>query len=109
MAAMQAHEQHLLRYALELAEQMPALTLIGAAADKIGILSFTIDGAHPADIGFLLDKQGIAIRTGEHCAQPLMRRLNVSGTARASFSIYNTEQEVERLFAGLKKAHTMLL
>lgn len=109
MAAMQAHEQHLLSYALTLAEQMPALTLIGAAADKIGILSFTIDGAHPADIGFLLDKQGIAIRTGEHCAQPLMRRLNVSGTARASFSIYNTEQEVERLFAGLKKAHTMLL
>jgi cysteine desulfurase/selenocysteine lyase len=85
------------------------MRVVGAAADKVAILSFVLEGAHPADIGFLLDRQGIAIRTGEHCAQPLMRRLDVPGTARASFSIYNTEQEVERLFAGLKKAQSMLL
>ncbi|MFU8784670.1 aminotransferase class V-fold PLP-dependent enzyme [Aliidiomarina sp.] len=109
VVAMQAHEKLLLARALELAEQLPAMRVVGAAADKVAILSFVLEGAHPADIGFLLDRQGIAIRTGEHCAQPLMRRLNVPGTARASFSIYNTEQEVERLFAGLKKAQSMLL
>lgn len=109
IVAMQAHERLLLARALELADQLPAIRLVGAAAEKVGILSFMLEGAHPADVGFLLDRQGIAIRTGEHCAQPLMRRLNVPGTARASFSIYNTEQEVARLFAGLKKAQSMLL
>jgi len=109
LVAMQAHEKLLLARALEFAEQLPAMRVVGAAADKVAILSFVLEGAHPADIGFLLDRQGIAIRTGEHCAQPLMRRLDVPGTARASFSIYNTEQEVERLFAGLKKAQSMLL
>jgi len=72
------------------------------------VLSFILEGAHPADIGFLLDKQGIAIRTGDHCAQPLMKRLKVPGTARASFTIYNTLDEVDKLFEGINKARLML-
>ncbi|MBH93637.1 MULTISPECIES: aminotransferase class V-fold PLP-dependent enzyme [Idiomarina] len=103
-----AHETALLARATQLAEQTDGLTIVGHAAKKIGVLSFILDGAHPADIGFLLDKQGIAIRTGDHCAQPLMKRLNVPGTARASFSIYNTLDEVEMLFEGIKKARLML-
>ena len=103
-----AHEQALLAKATKLAEQTDGLTIVGHAANKIGVLSFILDGVHPADIGFLLDKQGIAIRTGDHCAQPLMKRLNVPGTARASFSIYNTLDEVDKLFEGINKARLML-
>ena len=106
--AVQAHEQGLLAYALELAKDIPGMQIVGNAKDKIGILSFVIEGVHPADIGFLLDRQGIAIRTGDHCAQPLMDRLGVPGTARASFSIYNTREEVDALFRGLRKASMML-
>lgn len=103
-----AHEQALLTRATELAGEIDGLTIVGRAAEKIGVLSFVLDGIHPADIGFLLDKQGIAIRTGDHCAQPLMKRLNVPGTARASFTLYNTMDDVETLFEGLKKARLML-
>ena len=103
-----AHEQALLARATELAKQTEGLKIIGDAPNKIGVLSFVLEGAHPADIGFLLDKQGIAIRTGDHCAQPLMNRLNVPGTARASFTIYNTLDEVDQLFAGINKARMML-
>lgn len=103
-----AHEQALLARATELAKQTKGLRIIGDAPNKIGVLSFVLEGAHPADIGFLLDKQGIAIRTGDHCAQPLMKRLNVPGTARASFTIYNTLDEVDQLFAGINKARMML-
>ncbi|RUO35141.1 cysteine desulfurase CsdA [Aliidiomarina soli] len=106
--AVKAHEQALLDYALELAKDIPGMRIVGNAPKKIGILSFVIEGAHPADIGFLLDRQGVAIRTGDHCAQPLMKRLGVPGTARASFSIYNTFEDVEALFKGLKKASMML-
>jgi len=103
-----AHEKALLARATELAEQTEGLTIVGHADNKIGVLSFILEGAHPADIGFLLDKQGIAIRTGDHCAQPLMKRLNVPGTARASFTIYNTLDEVDKLFEGINKARLML-
>lgn len=103
-----AHEQALLARATELAKQTEGLRIIGDAPNKMGVLSFILEGAHPADIGFLLDKQGIAIRTGDHCAQPLMKRLNVPGTARASFTIYNTLDEVDQLFAGINKARMML-
>ncbi|WP_404401047.1 cysteine desulfurase [Idiomarina seosinensis] len=103
-----AHEQALLTRATELAEQTPGLKIIGTAANKIGVLSFVIDGMHPADIGFILDKQGVAIRTGDHCAQPLMKRLNVPGTARASFTIYNSMDDVEALFKAIDKARKML-
>lgn len=103
-----AHEQALLHRATELAQQTEGVRIIGNAANKIGVLSFVIDGAHPADIGFILDKQGVAIRTGDHCAQPLMRRLGVPGTARASFTIYNTMDDVELLFKAINKARMML-
>lgn len=106
--AVKAHEQALLDHALALAKTIPGMRVVGNATNKIGILSFVIEGAHPADIGFLLDRQGIAIRTGDHCAQPLMARLQVPGTARASFTIYNTLEEVDALFDGLKKASMML-
>ena len=103
-----AHERRLLDRALELAKDIPGMRIVGNADNKIGILSFVIENTHPADIGFLLDRQGIAIRTGDHCAQPLMNRLQVPGTARASFTIYNTLDEVDKLFEGLKKAAMML-
>ncbi len=106
--AIQTHEQALLARANELAADMPGMRLIGTAKNKVGIMSFLLSGAHPADIGFILDRQGIAIRTGDNCAQPLMKRLKIPGTARASFSIYNTIEEVEAFFKALKKAQTML-
>jgi len=106
--AVAAHEKALLDRATELAEAFEGLTIVGTAKNKIGVLSFVMDQGHPADIGFLLDRQGIAIRTGDHCAQPLMARFNVPGTARASFSIYNTLEEVDALFVALKKVRTML-
>jgi len=106
--AVAAHEKALLDHATELAEAFEGLTIIGTAKNKIGVLSFVMDHGHPADIGFLLDRQGIAVRTGDHCAQPLMARFNVPGTARASFAIYNTLEEVDALFVALKKVRTML-
>ncbi|WP_217516946.1 aminotransferase class V-fold PLP-dependent enzyme [Vibrio metschnikovii] len=109
LAAVQAHERALMERALQHARELEGFQLIGNANDKIGVLSFLLEGCHPADIGFILDKQGIAIRTGDHCAQPLMRRLGVPGTARASFSIYNTIEEIDALFIALKKAQQMLV
>lgn len=108
IGSIQDHESSLLSRATELAENFNGLTLVGTAKHKVGVMSFVMDEGHPADIGFLLDRQGIAIRTGHHCAEPLMDRLGVPGTARASFSIYNTIDEVERLFAALNKVKTML-
>lgn len=102
------HEQQLLRLATEQAEAFSGLRIIGTAADKVGVLSFVMEQGHPADIGFLLDRQGIAIRTGHHCAEPLMGRLGLPGTARASFSLYNTEEEVDALFTALQKVKMML-
>lgn len=108
LSAVQAHEQALMASALEQAKAFAGLKIIGNAPTKIGVLSFILQGSHPADVGFILDRQGIAIRTGDHCAQPLMRRLNVPGTARASFSLYNSLEEVDALFVALKKARDML-
>lgn len=106
--AMRSYESLLMASATEQAEAFDGLTIIGRAKQKVGVLSFVMDEGHPADIGFLLDKQGIAIRTGHHCAEPLMNRLGVPGTARASFSIYNTLDEIDQLFAALKKVRMML-
>ncbi|MBR7888252.1 SufS family cysteine desulfurase [Marinomonas sp. A79] len=103
-----AHEEALLDHATALAKDFDGLTIIGNAKEKIGVLSFVLDQGHPADIGFLLDRQGIAVRTGDHCAQPLMARFNVPGTARASFAIYNTIEEVDALFVALRKVRSML-
>jgi cysteine desulfurase/selenocysteine lyase len=106
--AMQAHEQDLLDYATQCAQDLEGMRIVGTAPNKIGVMSFQLDNAHPADIGFILDKQGVAIRTGDNCAQPLMKRLGLPGTARASFSIYNTRKDIDQLFEALKKAKKML-
>ena len=101
--AAEEHEQLLLRRCDELAESVRGLRRLGPERNRVGVFSFLLEGTHPEDLGTLLDQQGIAIRTGHHCAQPLMSRFEVPGTARASFSLYNTLDEVEALFAGLAK------
>lgn len=93
--AIQQWEHELLLYATELWTQIPGFKIIGTAREKGAIISFAMEGIHPLDIGTMLDLKGIAVRTGHHCAQPTMRRFNVPGTARASFGLYNTKQEVE--------------
>lgn len=103
------HEQALLNYAEEKARATTGITLVGTAAHKTSVMSFLLDGAHPADVGVLLDKQGIAVRTGNHCAQPIMDQLGIPGTVRASFSFYNTFAEVDRLFVAIEKAKTFLM
>ena len=101
--AMEAAENALLARANELVETVPGMEIIGTAKQKVPVMSFKIAGLHPSDIGTLLDQQGIAIRTGHHCAMPLMDFYGVPGTARASFAFYNTLEEVEKLFTGLQK------
>lgn len=108
-AAAAAHEQALLRYAEAQARSTKHIRLIGTATHKTSVMSFVMDGTHPHDVGMLLDKQGVAVRTGNHCAQPLMDQFALPGTVRASFSFYNTFAEVDRLFVALEKAKTFLL
>lgn len=102
------HEQELLEYATAQLEPLPGLTIIGRAREKTGLVSFVVEGAHPQDIGILLDNRGIAVRTGHHCAQPLMNRFCIPGTVRASFAVYNTKEEIDELVKGLDKAMQML-
>ncbi len=102
-----AHERDLLVYASEQVRAVPGIRIVGEAAEKVGVLSFVMDDVHPHDIGTILDNEGIAIRAGHHCCQPLMRRLGVAGTARASFAFYNTRAEVDRLAAALHKVKKM--
>ncbi len=99
-----AHERALLAYAEERALATPGITLVGTAAHKVSVLSFLVEGTHPNDLGFLLDQQGVAVRTGHHCAQPIMEQYHIPGTVRASFAFYNTFDEVDRLFEALDKA-----
>ncbi|WP_223534883.1 MULTISPECIES: cysteine desulfurase [unclassified Pseudomonas] len=101
--AIAAHEQSVLAYAQQALAAVPGLRLIGTAKDKVGVLSFVLDGIHPHDIGTILDREGIAIRTGHHCAQPLMNRFGVAATARASLGCYSTELDIDALVAGLAK------
>jgi cysteine desulfurase/selenocysteine lyase len=103
-AALEAHEAHLLRYATLALGRVPGLRLLGTAPHKIGVLSFVVDGIHPHDLGTLVDGEGVAIRTGHHCTQPLMERFCVPATARASLGLYNTEADIDRLVAALRKA-----
>ena len=98
------YEHELLQYAAETAASVPGLRLIGTAADKASILSFVVDGIHPHDLGTILDHDGIAIRTGHHCAMPVMERFGIPATARASLAFYNTTEEVDKLVAGIDKA-----
>jgi len=98
-----AHEHSLLGYATKRLEEIPGLRILGIAREKAAVISFVLEDAHPHDIGTVLDGEGIAIRAGHHCAQPLMNRLGVPATARASFSFYNTREDVDRLIAALLK------
>lgn len=106
--ALAAHETRLLAHASSGLAQVEGVRLIGTAAAKTGVVSFLVDGAHPHDIGTLLDQQGIAVRTGHHCAMPLMERLGIPGTIRASLCLYNSPHDIERLIAGVQKARTFL-
>src|SRR5207248_3037778 len=97
------HERGLLRYATRAISDLPGLRIVGTAKEKAAILSFTLDGVHPHDIGTILDRQGVAIRAGHHCAMPVMQRFGVAATARASFALYNTREDVDTLVAGVRE------
>jgi len=103
-----AWEGRLLEHATALAREYPGLRIIGTAADKASVLSFVIEGIHPHDLGTIVDADGVAIRTGHHCAMPVMERFGIPATARASFAFYNTHAEVEALFAALDRARRLL-
>ena len=107
-AALQAHENELLAYAQKELTAIPGLRIIGTAEKKASVISFVVDGIHPFDIGTLLDKQGIAVRTGHHCTQPLMDFFEIPGTVRASFAFYNTQEEVDVFVKALKRSLAML-
>ncbi len=98
-----AHEHELLRYATQQLSALKGVTLIGTAPQKVSIVSFVVEGIHHFDIGQMLDSRGIAVRTGHHCAQPLMERLGIEGTVRASFAVYNTKHEIDKLVEGLDR------
>lgn len=102
-----AHEAALMQYAHQCADNVEGLTVVGTAAQKTGAFSFLLDGIHPNDAGTLLDHQGIAVRTGHHCAMPIMEQFGIPGTIRASFAFYNTTAEIDALFAGLAKAQEL--
>jgi cysteine desulfurase/selenocysteine lyase len=103
--AVAAHEHDLLLHATESLKRIPGLTIVGTAREKAAVVSFVLEGVHPHDIGTILDQEGIAIRTGQHCAQPVMDRFGIPATARASFGLYNTRAEVDALVAGVKKVN----
>jgi len=98
-----AHEADLLDYATDQVNRLPGVRIIGTAERKAGVLSFVVDGVHPHDVGTLLNEDGIAVRTGHHCAQPVMQRFGIPATSRASFAFYNTQAEVDALVAGIKR------
>jgi cysteine desulfurase/selenocysteine lyase len=108
MDAIHHHEVELMRYASALLADIPGVHLQGTAREKAGVVSFTTDFAHPHDLGTILDNQGIAVRAGHHCCMPLMKRLNVPATARASFALYNTREEAERLAQAVIRAKEIM-
>lgn len=103
MAEIQAHDTDLLDHATRELNRIPGVRIIGTAEKKTGVVSFTVEGVHPHDVGTLLNEEGIAVRTGHHCAQPVMQRFGIPATSRASFALYNTHAEVDALIAGIKK------
>ena len=105
--AIEAHERDLLAYATARVSEIPGLRIIGTAKEKAGIVSFTLEGVHAHDVGTILDHGGVAIRAGHHCAMPIMTRFGVPGTARASFALYNTREEVDALAAGIERVRRM--
>jgi cysteine desulfurase/selenocysteine lyase len=102
------HEQELLAYATEALSSVPGLRLVGTARRKASILSFVMDDLHPHDIGTIVDREGVAIRTGHHCAQPVMERFGVPATARASLAMYNTRKDIDALVAALLRVREVL-
>jgi len=107
MANIAAHDEELLRYGTRALQEVPGLRLIGTAPEKAGVLSFVLEGVHPHDVGTVLDYEGIAVRTGHHCAQPVMERFGLPATVRASLALYNTKAELDALVKGLHKAREM--
>jgi cysteine desulfurase/selenocysteine lyase len=103
----EAHENDLLSYATGRLSAIPGLRVIGTAREKAAVLSFTLEGVHPHDVGTVLDREGVAVRTGHHCAQPVMDFFQIPATSRASFALYNTREEVDVLFAGIQKVVEM--
>lgn len=108
LAAIAAHEDDILRYATQRLQQVPNIRFIGTAPHKTGVISFLVGNAHPYDVGTLLDKLGIAVRTGHHCTQPIMDRYGIPGTVRASFACYTTHEDIDALVAGLLRIAPML-
>jgi cysteine desulfurase/selenocysteine lyase len=98
-----AHEHDLLSYAVEQLCDVPGLTLVGTAREKAAVVSFTLDGVHPHDVGTIVDQEGVAVRTGHHCTQPVMDFLGIPATTRASFAFYNTRADVDALAAAVRK------
>ena len=103
-----AHEHDLLEYGTAQLSAVKGVRLIGTARERAGVISFVVDGVHPHDLGTILDREGIAIRTGHHCAQPVMERFGVPATARASFGVYNTREEIDALASGISRAHEVM-
>ncbi|HLE21967.1 MAG TPA: aminotransferase class V-fold PLP-dependent enzyme, partial [Vicinamibacteria bacterium] len=103
MEAIGAYEHELLDYGTQALSEIPGLELVGTAREKAAVLSFTLEGVHPHDVGTILDQDGIAVRTGHHCAQPVMDRFGIPATARASLAFYNTKAELDLLVAGIHK------
>jgi len=103
MKAIEQHEQNLLVYATAKLSEIPGIKIIGTAKDKVGVLSFVMEGAHPHDIGTILDNEGIAIRAGHHCAMPLMERYHIPACVRISFGLYNSQEDVDALISGMEK------
>ena len=105
----QAYENELLRYGTEKLLEIEGLTIFGTSKEKASVISFNIDGIHPYDIGTIIDNKGIAVRTGHHCAQPIMNFFQIPGTIRASFAFYNTKEEIDSMVEAIKKAKAMLI
>lgn len=107
-ATIRQHEDALLKYATEQLQSIDGIRLIGTAKQKVSVASYVVEGVHPQDLGILLDNQGVAVRTGHHCTQPLMNRFGIPGTTRSSFAMYNSKEEIDVMIAGLHKAIKLL-
>jgi cysteine desulfurase/selenocysteine lyase len=106
-AAVAAHERALLAYAVDALRSVPGVRIVGEPRERAGAVSFLVGDVHPHDVGTVLDRHGIAVRAGHHCAQPLMRRLGVTATARASFGLYNVREDVDALVRGIQKVRVV--
>src|SRR5262249_20659604 len=103
-----AYEHDLLEYATRRVSTLSGVRIVGTAREKAGVLSFVMDAAHPHDVGTILDREGIAVRAGHHCAMPVMERFGIAGTTRASLAFYNTKEEVDALVKGIEKVKEVL-